>query len=122
MKEVFSLRYPEGFESFVNHVVSWLSLEILGSLTGLECVVRNSFYDTLLIKTLVPIGILVILGGVVIGSRLRARHLVTQSPEAEHGSISKRHDEVKKVCFVIVLWLTYLVRVLSRFMLHRSIQ
>ena len=89
-----------GFQGFVEDVVSLLSLEILGSFVGIECMVRNSFYDAILISTLTPIGIALALIGVVAASHIRTdRGLATE----EH------HGKIKKVTFVLVLWLTYLV-------------
>lgn len=108
MEAVFNLNYPSVFADFVDTIFTWLSLSFITDLVGLECIADASFYDALLVETLVPIGILLVLWCAQHASRVRANLRLQNHPD-ERGEIEEGHRKNHKHCFTAALWLVYLI-------------
>ena len=97
MQDTFNLTWPFEFSWFVYNIMAWLSLGFISSLAGLECVVENSFYDGILLKTLIPIFIGLILAVIA-----------NVCSGASHKGPGDR-NKVQEKCFTAALWLSYLI-------------
>ena len=100
MQEVFDLKFPPVFKWFVRYVMSWFSLQFLNALVGLECVLHNTYYDNLVLKTTIPIVVTVMLGLVVAISWLRM---------AGGNETHEHHSKTKDMCLTCFLWMTFLI-------------
>ena len=61
LRDVFDLTFPKGFGIIVKHIMSWLSLRILGHFVGLECFFQTTLYERLAVKTLGPLVVILFL-------------------------------------------------------------
>ena len=100
MQEVFDLKFPPAFKWFVRYVMSWFSLQFLNALVGLECVLHNTYYDNLLLKTTVPILCTFMLVLVVAKS---------WASMASGYKTQERHNKTKDICLTMFLWMTFLI-------------
>lgn len=103
MGTVFSLQYPPGFQKFVDTVMAWLSLGILSSLTGLECLIDTSFYTKVLLETLLPLGVTAILAAATTLHRMSRDRIQARWGIQEQ---SREHEDFRNLCFTIFLWMT----------------
>ena len=104
MEHVFNLVYPSAFEDFVNSVIIWLSLNFLSSFTGLECALETSFYDQLLLETLLPVLVTFLLAISVV-----AHQIITNRRIQSGGDLrgwSDTHKSFSDSCFTMFLWMT----------------
>ena len=106
VQHVFSLELPAGFEWFIAHVLSWLSLAVVSGFVGLECVMANSYYDNILIKTIGPILFTLFLSLILGGSQARAQSRGRRGIISWENKASQAHSKLKKLCTVIWLWMT----------------
>ena len=108
MEGVFAFDWPVGFQSLINNVISWLSLNLMSFVSGIECVVgAYSFYDTLLFETLGPLVVTFFLVVAVVVDWFRLQHRI------QHGGnlreLTKAHTKLSDVCFNAFLWVAYIV-------------
>lgn len=109
LQEVFDLTLPPGFQWFVDTIVSWCSLQILSSFVAFECMLDDSqtmYYEVVLIITLTPMFIALVLSGIVTASQMRTDRLRECEGDTE---AVEAHNKIKKTCFTVFLWMTYLL-------------
>ena len=85
-------------------VIGWLSLNVLSSLTGLECALDTSFYDKLLLETLLPVLVTFLLAISVAVHQIIINRRIQSGGDLREWS--ETHESFSDLCFTIFLWMT----------------
>ena len=115
MTEVFVLSFPVVFESFLDNVLSLVSLSFVGDFVGIDCLVETNFYSKFLVQTLTPLAVCLVLG-IVYGRALIVEHTKNaalqlsrvREEQAREAHREERHESEVMVMSTVLL-MTYII-------------